>query len=45
MMFNNWMIWPWVSFANFAFVPVKLRVLVTNVFAVLWGYLMSKWCK
>ncbi|CAN0482621.1 unnamed protein product [Laminaria digitata] len=45
MMVNNLKIWPWVSFVNFAFVPVNLRVLVSNVVAVFWGFLMSKWCR
>eukprot|EP00904_Undaria_pinnatifida_P006335 jgi/Undpi1/2831/HiC_scaffold_14.g06208.m1 len=45
MMINNLKIWPWVGFVNFAFVPVNLRVLVSNVVAVFWGILMSKWCK
>lgn len=44
MMVSNWRVWPWVAFANFAFVPVELRVLVTNVVAVFWGFLMSRWC-
>lgn len=45
MMMNNFRLWPWVSFVNFAFIPADLRVLVSNVVAVLWGYLMSKWCR
>ncbi|CAN0070718.1 unnamed protein product [Ectocarpus sp. 6 AP-2014] len=45
MMMNNFRLWPWVSFVNFAFIPADLRVLVSNFVAVLWGYLMSKWCR
>lgn len=44
-MVKSLMLWPWVGFINFAFVPVDLRVLVNNVVAIFWGYHMSKWCK
>ncbi|CAN0409204.1 unnamed protein product [Pylaiella littoralis] len=45
MIISNAKLWPWVSFFNFSFVPMNLRVLVTNCVAVFWDYLMSKWCK
>jgi protein Mpv17 len=37
---DNWKIWPFLMFVNFAFVPVKFRVLYSNIFGMLWvGYL------
>ncbi|CAM9964131.1 unnamed protein product [Ascophyllum nodosum] len=45
MMTQNLKLWPWVSFVNFRFVPAKFRVLLTNLVAVFWNYLMSQWCR
>lgn len=45
MIINNAKLWPGVSLLNFGLVPKNLRVLVTNLVAVFWGYLMSKWVK
>lgn len=28
---KNWMVWPFVQFINFKFVPLDMRVLVVNV--------------
>lgn len=44
MMRLNWRIWPLANFFNFALVPVELRVLVTNLVAILWNVFMSRMC-
>ena len=33
----NWKFWPFVNYISFAYVPVHLRVLFSNVFSVLWN--------
>lgn len=38
---KNFMIWPWVQFANFKYVPADLRVLVVNVISLGWNCYLS----
>lgn len=37
----NMMVWPFVQAANFAFVPLELRVLVVNVVSLGWNCFLS----
>jgi len=38
---KNFMIWPWVQFVNFKYVPADLRVLVVNVISLGWNCYLS----
>ena len=38
---KNFMIWPWVQFVNFKYVPADLRVLVVNVISLGWNCNLS----
>ncbi|KAF1926246.1 uncharacterized protein M421DRAFT_102594 [Didymella exigua CBS 183.55] len=38
---KNFMVWPWVQFANFKYVPADLRVLVVNVVSLGWNCYLS----
>jgi protein Mpv17 len=40
-LFDNWKIWPFLMFVNFAFVPMKYRVLYSNIFGMLWVAYLS----
>jgi len=31
---SNWMVWPFIQFANFKFVPLQYRVLVVNFLSI-----------
>ena len=37
----NWMIWPWVQFVNFKFVPLEHRVLIVNFVSLGWNCFLS----
>jgi len=38
---KNWMVWPFVQFVNFKFVPLDHRVLLVNVISVGWNCYLS----
>lgn len=38
---KNFMIWPWVQFANFKYVPMEHRVLVVNFISLGWNCYLS----
>jgi protein Mpv17 len=38
---KNFMVWPWVQFVNFKYVPADLRVLVVNVISLGWNCYLS----
>ncbi|KAL6705931.1 Protein required for ethanol metabolism [Coniothyrium glycines] len=38
---KNLLLWPWVQFANFKFVPMDLRVLVVNFVSLGWNCYLS----
>ncbi|CAO2658123.1 Nn.00g073830.m01.CDS01 [Neocucurbitaria sp. VM-36] len=38
---KNLMVWPWVQFVNFKYVPADLRVLVVNVVSLGWNCYLS----
>lgn len=38
---KNFMIWPWVQFTNFKYVPMEHRVLVVNVISLGWNCYLS----
>ena len=38
---KNFMVWPWVPFVNFKYVPADLRVLVVNVISLGWNCYLS----
>lgn len=38
---RNWMVWPFVQFINFKYVPLDLRVLVVNVVSLGWNCYLS----
>lgn len=38
---KNLMIWPWVQFTNFKYVPIEHRVLVVNVISLGWNCYLS----
>ncbi|ORX47969.1 Mpv17/PMP22 family protein [Hesseltinella vesiculosa] len=40
-LFNNYKLWPAVQFANFYFVPLQHRLLVTNIVALGWNSYLS----
>ncbi len=40
-MISSWKLWPFVAFANFAFVPVNRRVIVASVVGLFWGIYLS----
>lgn len=31
---SNWIVWPWIQFANFKFVPLQYRVIVVNFLSI-----------
>ena len=41
LMVAGFKIWPLVSLLNFTVVPVEKRLLVSNLFGVLWGVYLS----
>ncbi|KAF2820296.1 hypothetical protein CC86DRAFT_119333 [Ophiobolus disseminans] len=38
---KNFMIWPWVQFTNFKYVPMEHRVLVVNIVSLGWNCYLS----
>lgn len=38
---KNLMVWPWVQFVNFKFVPMEMRVLVVNIISLGWNCYLS----
>ncbi|KAL5120429.1 Protein required for ethanol metabolism [Pleosporales sp. CAS-2024a] len=38
---KNFMIWPWVQFTNFKYVPMEHRVLVVNIISLGWNCYLS----
>jgi protein Mpv17 len=38
---KNFMIWPWVQFVNFKYVPMEHRVLVVNFISLGWNCYLS----
>lgn len=38
---KNLMVWPWVQFVNFKYVPMEMRVLVVNVVSLGWNCYLS----
>lgn len=38
---KNFMVWPWVQFANFKYVAPDMRVLVVNVVSLGWNCYLS----
>lgn len=38
---TNFMVWPWVQFVNFKFVPLEMRVLLVNVVSLGWNCYLS----
>ncbi|KAI4647953.1 hypothetical protein J4E93_004364 [Alternaria ventricosa] len=38
---KNLMVWPWVQFTNFKYVPQEMRVLVVNVISLGWNCYLS----
>ncbi|KAF1944602.1 hypothetical protein EJ02DRAFT_452211 [Clathrospora elynae] len=38
---KNLMLWPWVQFTNFKYVPMEMRVLVVNVVSLGWNCYLS----
>jgi protein Mpv17 len=38
---KNLMVWPWVQFTNFKYVPAEMRVLVVNVISLGWNCYLS----
>lgn len=38
---KNLMVWPWVQFVNFKYVPAEMRVLVVNIISLGWNCYLS----
>jgi hypothetical protein len=38
---KNFMVWPWVQFTNFKYVPMEHRVLVVNIISLGWNCYLS----
>ena len=38
---TNWMVWPFVQFVNFTFLPLQHRVLFANVISIGWNSYLS----
>lgn len=38
---KNFLIWPWVQFTNFKYVPMEYRILVVNVVSLGWNCYLS----
>lgn len=38
---KNLMVWPWVQFTNFKYVPAEMRVLVVNIISLGWNCYLS----